>query len=109
MTIPVQVGGVELLVEATSVAGSQPTSKLEDATDYVKDAFVRAQEAIVEVAASTVEVMGAAARRAAAPESVEVEFGLKFSAQGNVILAGAAGEATLKVKLTYERPVSGEK
>jgi hypothetical protein len=108
LTIPVQVGDVELLVEATPVAGSQPTSKLDDATDYVKDAFVRAQGAIVEVATSTVEVIGAIAKRAAAPTSVEVEFGLKFSAQGNVIVAGAAGEATLKVKLTYERPVSDQ-
>ena len=30
-------------------------------------------------------------------------FGLKFSAQGNVIVAGAAGEATLEVTLTYRR------
>jgi NTP-dependent ternary system trypsin peptidase co-occuring protein len=105
VTIPVRVGAVELLVETTPVAGSQPTSKLGDAAENVKDAFVRAQGAILEVATSTVDVIQAAAERAAAPTSVEVEFGLKFSAQGNVIVAGAAGEATLKVKLTYERPV----
>jgi len=35
-----------------------------------------------------------------------VEFGLTFSAQGSVIVAGAAGEATLKVTLTYDaKPV----
>jgi hypothetical protein len=31
-----------------------------------------------------------------------VEFGLKFSAKGNVVVAGATGEATLKVTLTYD-------
>ena len=33
---------------------------------------------------------------------MEIEFGLRFSVQGDVIVASAAGEATLKVKLTYQ-------
>jgi Trypsin-co-occurring domain 1 len=31
-----------------------------------------------------------------------VEFGLKFSASGGVIMAGVAGEASLKVTLSYD-------
>ena len=64
-------------------------------------AFGRAQEAIIEVAKSTaqmIEKAGAAAR----PDRVEVEFGLKFSASGGVIMAGVAGEANLKVTLSYD-------
>ena len=38
---------------------------------------------------------------------MQVTFGLKFSAQGNVIVAGAAGEATLEVALTYRRAADG--
>jgi len=38
---------------------------------------------------------------------MQVKFGLKFSAQGNVIVAGAAGEATLEVALTYRRAPDG--
>jgi hypothetical protein len=67
----------------------------------VADAFGRAQETIVEVARSTavmIEQAGAAAR----PDRVEVEFGLKFSASGGVIMAGVAGEATLGVTLSYD-------
>jgi hypothetical protein len=33
---------------------------------------------------------------------VDVEFGLKFSASGTVIMAGVAGEASLKVTLGYD-------
>ncbi len=65
------------------------------------EAFSRAQDAIVEVARSTaqmIEKAGAAAR----PDRVEVEFGLKFSASGGVIMAGVAGEASLKVTLGYD-------
>ena len=73
------------------------------------EAFGRAQDAIIEVAKSTAEMIeraGAAAR----PDRVEVEFGLKFSASGTVIMAGVAGEASLKVTLGYDvaaRPAAG--
>ena len=39
-----------------------------------------------------------------------MEFGLKFSVSGGVIMAGVAGEASLKVTLGYDvaaRPVTG--
>jgi hypothetical protein len=38
------------------------------------------------------------------PQEVEVKFGLKFAAEGSVIIAGASGEATLEVTLTYKQP-----
>jgi hypothetical protein len=41
--------------------------------------------------------------RSVRPDHVEIEFGLKFSAQGNVIVAAAAGEASLRVMVAYER------
>ena len=47
------------------------------------------------------DVIGQMSERAVRPDQVEVTFGLKFSAQGNVVLAGASGEATLEVKLSY--------
>jgi Trypsin-co-occurring domain 1 len=108
--IPVQVGGVEIEVEAVPVAGTEPTSgRVSKAAGNVVDAFGRAQETIIEVARSTAEMIdraGAAAR----PDRVEVEFGLKFSASGGVIMAGVAGEASLKVTLSYDvaaRPAAG--
>ena len=103
--IPVRVGGVELLLEATPVVGSEPTSgKLDRAQEAVADAFDRAQTAIMAVAESTVSTIAELAKRSAHPDEMEVKFGLKFSAQGNVIMAGAAGEASLEVKMTYRRP-----
>jgi hypothetical protein len=103
-TIPVQVGETSLLVEVSQAAGSQQTSKLGDAVDRVGAAFADAQEAIVEVAASTAAMIEKVAKHAVAPQALEVEFGLKFSATGNVIVAGASGEATLQVKLVYGKP-----
>jgi len=100
--IPVQVGDIQIEVEAVQVAGTQPTSgKAARAADNVLDAFARAQDTIIQVAKSTAEMIdgaGAAAR----PDRVDVEFGLKFSASGGVIMAGVAGEASLKVTLGHD-------
>jgi hypothetical protein len=109
--IVVQVGDVKLAVEVVPVAGTQPTSgRAAKATAQALEAFGRAQDAIIEVAKSTAEMLekaGAAAR----PDRLDVEFGLKFSASGGVIMAGVAGEASLKVTLGYDvamRPPTGQ-
>ena len=102
--IPVRVGSVEVLVEVSPVAGSQPTSvgrAVERATGHLAGAFERAQEAVEEIAVSTARTVGRVARRAGDPDQVEVEFGVKVSAKGDVILAGASADASLKVKIVY--------
>ena len=107
--ILVRVGDIDIEVEAVPVVGTQPTSgRAAKAAGSVLDAFGRAQDAIIGVAKSTaqmIEQAGATTR----PDRVEVEFGLKFSASGGVIMAGVAAEANLKVTLGYDiaaRPVA---
>jgi len=107
--VPMWVGGVELLVETAPVAGTEQLSgKLERAQATVAEAFDRAQSAIVAVAASTVDTIGRLGERSAHPDEMTVTFGLKFSAQGHVIVAGASGEAALEVSLTYRRDLGRE-
>lgn len=101
-TVRVRVGDLDIDVEVSPVAGTEPTSRVSKATDAVLDAFAQAREAIVEIAASMAEVVERSAARAARPDHLEVTFGLKVSAHGNVIVAGAAGEATLEVKVVYD-------
>jgi hypothetical protein len=103
-TVAVRVGAVEVLVEVVPAAGSQQTSvggRVDRAVDYAAGAFERAQSAVEEIAVSTARMVGRVTRRVGSPESVEVEFGLKVSAKGDVIVAGASGEASLKVKIVY--------
>jgi hypothetical protein len=48
-------------------------------------------------------VIEKAAARAARPDHVEIEFSLGFSVSGKVVMvAGATGEATLRVLLSYD-------
>ncbi|MFC4031964.1 CU044_2847 family protein [Streptomyces polygonati] len=95
------MGSTSLQIETTAVAGTQQTSRLADAARQTSDAFARAQQAIVDIAASTVEIIEQASARAVRPDTVEVEFGLKFTAAGTVLMASTSGEATLQVRLSY--------
>lgn len=105
--VPVEVGGLTLQVEAVRRGSpkrhgpEQTSSHVDRAQATVTAAFERAQDAIVAVASSTVATMGRLGERAVRPQKVEVKFGLKFAAEGSVIIAGASGEATLEVTLTY--------
>jgi hypothetical protein len=100
--IPVQVGDVRIEVETVPVAGSEATAgRAAKAAGGVVAAFSQAQDAIVEVARSTAQVIERAGT-AARPDRIEVEFGLSFSASGGVIMAGVAGQASLKVTLSYD-------
>lgn len=99
--VPLRVGGTEVLVETSVVAGSEPTSALDRAGHRVVDAFDRAEDAILGIADSVVATIGRLGERAARPDRVEVEFGLKFSVSGSVIVAQGGGEATLRVLLSY--------
>jgi len=108
--IPVKVGNIEIAVEAVREPGTEPTSgKTGKAAENVLGAFDKAQETIIEVAKSTARMIDKAGT-AARPDRVDVEFGLKFSVSGGVIMAGVAGEASLKVTLGYDvaaRPATG--
>ena len=100
--IQVKVGDIELLVETVPAVGTERTAgRAEKAVERAADAFARAQDAIVQVAKSTTQMIEKAAVKGARPDGVEIEFGLKFSATGSIIMAGATGEATLRVTLMY--------
>lgn len=117
--IPVKVGDIELLVETTQAkvpaAAPDPASpglapRVSAPVTRVEDAFSRAEGAIVAIASSVVGTVGHLAERAARPDELSVCFGLSFSATGDVVVAGATGQATLQVTLVYgsrEHPLPG--
>jgi hypothetical protein len=105
--VPVRVGGIEVLVETIPAVGSELTSRSGDVAHRVADMFSQAQDAIVGVTSSVLEAVRRMDGKGGGPAAVEVEFGLKFSAQGSVVVAGAAGEAALRLKVSYDRAAVG--
>ncbi|MEU8091645.1 CU044_2847 family protein [Micromonospora chalcea] len=100
--IAVRVDGVEVLVETARVVGTEPTAIGDRAQQQVMDAFERAQDAIIAVSTKVAGTVRQLAARGARPDKVEVEFGLKFTAKGDVIVASGAGEVALKVIVGYD-------
>ncbi len=105
--MPIIIGDDQILVEVLPIPGSQPTGRLDDAKARIVDAAAQIDHVIGSVVAASVRAVTGAASRVHAPTSFEVEFGLKFSAEGNVIVAGATGEASLKIKLLYGPNLDG--
>jgi hypothetical protein len=102
--IKVRVGDMQIQFETVPMPGTEPTSsKADTAAEHALGAFERAQSAIAEIASSTVQTIEQSAKCGARPDRLELEFGVKFSAHGDVVVAGVAGEAGLLVRLVYER------
>lgn len=84
-------------------AGTEHTSSVGRRTQQqVVDAFDRAQDTIVAVSSKVAGTVQRLAERSARPDKVEVEFGLKFTAKGDVIVASATAEVALKVIVSYD-------
>lgn len=84
--IPVRIGDIEIDVEAVQVAGTEATSgRTAKVAGMTAEAYTRAQDVIVEVARTTAQMIDRAAERAARPDWLEVQFGLRFAASGGVM------------------------
>lgn len=96
---PLSIGDREILVEVVTPTGSQPTSRLQDAAGRVVDAFGEVEQAVRAICGRLISI----ADELPEPADVEVQFGLKFTAEGNVVLAGASAEASLSITVKYRR------
>lgn len=101
MLVPSEIGGVPVLVEALQVPGTEQTSRAESAAERLQDMFARAQDVIEQITMSVVKSQERIAARIHRPDCVQLEFGLKFTAQGQIVVASAATEASLSIKITY--------
>ncbi len=98
------MGDVELLVETVVPPGLEQTSgRLDRAGQKVVDGFERAQAAIDAIATRLGQTVSDLGQRGVHPDRMEVQFGLKFSAKGDVIVAGSTVEASLQVTVSYDR------
>ncbi|MEV1198832.1 CU044_2847 family protein [Microbispora rosea] len=88
-------------MEATVPPGTQPTSRSERRTELLHDMFLRAQAVVEQIAFSAIEIRHKLASKANPPNQVEVQFGVKFSTQGQIIVASASTEASLAIKLIF--------
>ncbi|UMG93567.1 CU044_2847 family protein [Nocardioides sp. TF02-7] len=70
-------------------------------SDVIFRASATFNEALQTIRAAAEAVSDTAHNLARAPESLEVTFGIKFTASAGVIVASGSGEASLVVKMTW--------
>jgi len=95
-------GGATIGVSVVQVSGTQKTGAAERLRDRAVDALEEAEQAIEAVAHSAVMTINKLKQKATHPSSMEIELGLAFTAQGNVVVAGAGVEASIVVHLSYD-------
>ena len=92
-TILVAVEVPETSVGRVSAPGDLPVEKLDRSFDAVKDLIVSGCRPITK-AFKTLQ-------QESQPMSGEVEFGVNFTAKGTVYIVESSGQASLKVKITW--------
>jgi hypothetical protein len=107
MLVPSEIGGVPVLVEVLQAPGTEQTSRAESTAERLQDMFARAQRVIEKITMLAAESQERIAARSRRPDQVELEFGLKFTAQGQIVVASAATEASFSMKITYGAPQRG--
>jgi hypothetical protein len=108
--IEVDIDGMVLLMEtaAVQVPGWEPTGAGEQVPKRLLKSFDRLQEAVQRVAVSTARMIVETGKRAARPDVVQIELGMKLSTKGDVIIVGSSAEGSLKIILTYHNRAQGD-
>ncbi len=93
-------GAATVLVEV-----DEPSDRGLERVARLEDGLLRAKQTLESALASLKPVAQAVANtlRDLSPDEAEVEMGFKLTAESGVILAKAAGETHLAVKLTWKR------
>lgn len=98
--IPVQLDEVTVFIESSRSYGSEETSAVDKVAGRIEDSFDTAQTAIVAMAEKFITSVNGM-REATKPDELAVEFAIKFSAEGNVVVTKIGGEATFKITMKY--------
>lgn len=98
---PLEDGGTILVeVEAPEEAGMVKAGLGEGMPEQARQSFEAALEKIRPAAQAIIAKLRALH---APPDEIEVEFGLKMSAEAGAFVAAASAEANYKVTLTWKR------
>jgi len=104
---PLEDGGSILVeVETPETAGMVPASRGGEVVAKAQQTFEAALEKVRPAAGAIIAKLRALHDP---PDEIEVEFGLKMSAEAGAIVAAAGVEANYKVTLTWKREKETEK
>ena len=97
--ISVPINNGIILIEAES-SGTENVSAFNKALEGTENALVRAQQTITSMAES---MIGAIKKldKAVTPDQFVMSFSIKFTAEGQAVIAKASAESSLQITMTY--------
>jgi hypothetical protein len=98
------INGVTVLIETTGErsSGLERTSAVSRATETLQDGLEIAEKAIVGISERLVtSIKGMSSPTV--PDELQIEFSIKVTAKGNVVVTQVGGEANFKVTLKYTK------
>jgi hypothetical protein len=100
--IDVDVNGKTIFfeVDSTEEYGTERTSSKKKLTGEVANMFEQAKSTIMTIAESMVSTVRAI-DKTITPDEFNLEFAIRFTAEGHVVIAKASAESSLKVGLKY--------
>jgi hypothetical protein len=98
--------GQTVLVEVQEAAG-RPVTRGRGTEELVTRASDSLEDVLARLGPVVKGVVGQLRATADWPDEVQVEFAVKLSADSNVIVARAGGEANFRIALKWVRPSTG--
>jgi hypothetical protein len=95
--------GSSIFIEATEEClNKNSEEKLISINEHVSKTTRSLKEALAPVSEVISATLEALSRKDLRPNKLEVELGLKFSGDANIIISKVSGEVALKIKATWE-------
>jgi len=100
--LPIDLDGTTVYVETDAPYGSEETGALDAVLPLAERSFDAAKVAITALANGLLSAVSNL-RETAGAQELAVEFGIKFNAEGKVIIASVEGETSLNLKIVFKR------
>jgi hypothetical protein len=98
-------GGTVFVEVADDEPGIERATRVDDVVIKARESLESALEQVRVVANVTLAKLGNLARQ---PEQVEVQFGIRLTAEAGAVIARTEAEGHLQVKLTWSRSAAGD-
>lgn len=104
--LKVNIGGEVVYFEVEPTFGSEKTSAMSTALERAEDAFERAKKTVTSIASSMVSDLQKLDQKIT-PDEFTLEFAIKFTAEGNVMVTKVGNEANFKISMKYNHNKNG--
>ena len=104
--LKVIIEGETVYLEVEPAFGSEKTTSASKTLERTKDAFEQAKTTVISIAKSMVSDLQKLDQKVT-PDEFTLEFAIKFTAEGDAVVAKAGSEASLKVTMKYNHNKNG--